>query len=228
MASVLAAVIAPGIDDYRRAGALLMEVKAHLAHGQWTEWLVRNFPLSLATAHRYMRLASEERLPHPLFISQGGPNMEQPATALAPSKNKLTLVRVGDRSASLVGWRHDFFEEHLSEHLGKPTSEQWCRISCMARTMFGRDTKSNREGVRRRLARAFVTQLRRGSFVVIDYAGYTAGARGEALACKIYRGEAVDQQAASFQIDRMRRSKTVRENILLAAQAFLQPATGNG
>jgi hypothetical protein len=48
-----------GLEHYRRAGALLIEAKSQLQHGEWRAWLKRNFLLSHETARRYMTLARD-------------------------------------------------------------------------------------------------------------------------------------------------------------------------
>jgi hypothetical protein len=50
-----------GLEHYRRAGALLIEAKSQLQHGEWRAWLKRNFVLSHETARRYMNLARENQ-----------------------------------------------------------------------------------------------------------------------------------------------------------------------
>jgi hypothetical protein len=52
-----------GLEHYRRAGALLIEAKSQLQHGEWRAWLKRNFVLSHETARRYMTLAQEKSAP---------------------------------------------------------------------------------------------------------------------------------------------------------------------
>ncbi len=47
-----------GLDHALKAGALLLEAKAGLPHGEWLPWLGENCPdISERTAQRYMRLA---------------------------------------------------------------------------------------------------------------------------------------------------------------------------
>jgi hypothetical protein len=45
-----------GLEHYRRAGEMLIEAKEQLRHGEFSQWLRRNFTLSRATATRYMKL----------------------------------------------------------------------------------------------------------------------------------------------------------------------------
>jgi len=60
----LSAAITAGLEHYRRAGELLVEVKdsGQVPYGSWGRWLNKNFQLSDRTANRYMRLA---RTPEP-------------------------------------------------------------------------------------------------------------------------------------------------------------------
>jgi hypothetical protein len=46
-----------GIEHYRAAGEMLNEAKEQVAHGEWQEWIKRNFKLSAITARRYMAFA---------------------------------------------------------------------------------------------------------------------------------------------------------------------------
>ncbi len=47
-----------GLDHALKAGALLLEAKAGLPHGEWLPWLKENCPdISERTVQRYMRLA---------------------------------------------------------------------------------------------------------------------------------------------------------------------------
>jgi hypothetical protein len=45
------------VEHAIRAGELLIEAKAQVAHGEWLPWLAENFPARPVTAQRYMRLA---------------------------------------------------------------------------------------------------------------------------------------------------------------------------
>jgi hypothetical protein len=47
------------LEHYRRAGEMLLEAKAQLAHGEWGPWLKRHFALSSTSALAYMKLARE-------------------------------------------------------------------------------------------------------------------------------------------------------------------------
>jgi len=55
----LKAAYQAGIAHYRAAGALLLEAKAQLRHGEFQPWLKRHFALSARSARDYMRLAEE-------------------------------------------------------------------------------------------------------------------------------------------------------------------------
>lgn len=51
-----------GIEHYRRAGEMLLEAKAQVQHGEWMQWVQRNFSLSRTTAATYMKLAERMKL----------------------------------------------------------------------------------------------------------------------------------------------------------------------
>jgi len=46
-----------GVEHAARAGAMLIEAKAHVRHGQWLCWLHENFGLSERSAQNFMRLS---------------------------------------------------------------------------------------------------------------------------------------------------------------------------
>jgi hypothetical protein len=46
------------IEHARRAGEMLLDVKAGLGHGEWLPWLKKNITFSERTAQTYMRLAT--------------------------------------------------------------------------------------------------------------------------------------------------------------------------
>ena len=46
-----------GVEHAIAAGALLIEAKAQLRHGQWSPWLKQHCGLSERSAQRYMRIA---------------------------------------------------------------------------------------------------------------------------------------------------------------------------
>ncbi len=54
---------AAGVEHYRRAGEMLIEAKAQCQHGEWKDWIARNFSkqcgLSYSTAKNYMKLAEK-------------------------------------------------------------------------------------------------------------------------------------------------------------------------
>lgn len=51
------------VDHARQAGALLLEAKASLGHGQWLPWLKEHFDFTERTAQRYMRATAPRVLP---------------------------------------------------------------------------------------------------------------------------------------------------------------------
>ena len=56
------------VGHARRAGELLLQVKARLPHGQWGPWLDAHFKGSHETAERYMRIAKH----WDVVVAQGG------------------------------------------------------------------------------------------------------------------------------------------------------------
>jgi hypothetical protein len=133
------------------------------------------------------------------------------AAELTVVKPKPELVTIKNRSVSPYGFRHVLMADHLTEHLGS-VSKQWCEVSCLARTMFGRNSEVNRAAVRRRLAAAFRWFLDRKLFLVIDYEGFGQGHHGESKAVKIYdptKQLALELQSAQEQLDRMLRRREI-------------------
>lgn len=132
-----------------------------------------------------------------------------------------SIVRIGRRDYSLVGWKFEAVELHVLNHQGKGT---WCDIPCLARTFFGRDTQTNRKAVRRRLFRINGRMIDRRRFLVIEYATTTNGKSGEAQRVKIYEGKTEgERQAALSQLDRMRRRREVSETNYTKALSILSP-----
>lgn len=145
-------------------------------------------------------------------------------TALAEVKPKAELVKIGSRSVSISGFRHDFLEEHLDEHRIKPESEQWCSPECLSRIIFGRNTPNNRAGVRKRLSRAFREMLKRHRFLAIEYASRGNGHNGEAIAFKFVEANEAGQarQYAIDRLEKMRRHLRMTEAELEIAKALLK------
>lgn len=54
--AVLAA-IRKGLTHARNVGELLIQAKAQVAHGGWTDWIAQNCPFSKRSAENYMRIA---------------------------------------------------------------------------------------------------------------------------------------------------------------------------
>jgi len=48
-----------GMPYYRAAGEKLLEAKAQVPYGEWTDWVSQNFKLSRYQSQAYMRLAEE-------------------------------------------------------------------------------------------------------------------------------------------------------------------------
>lgn len=49
-----------GIEHYRRAGEMLLEAKEQCEHGEWMDWIERNFHLGRSQVARYMKLAKAD------------------------------------------------------------------------------------------------------------------------------------------------------------------------
>lgn len=46
-----------GLPYYRRVGTMLLEARPQVSHGEWNDWVKRNFGISRVSAHEYMALA---------------------------------------------------------------------------------------------------------------------------------------------------------------------------
>ena len=151
--------------------------------------------------------------------------MTQESTALAV-QSPVALVTIGQRTLSTRGWNLVAFDEHLTTHLTDAPRRQWCEVACLARTMFGRSTPDNRRWVQAKLGHAFRMMLRRGYFVVIEYA-QGPQSHGEAVACKLLPATGAteqERQYATYQLTRMRRRKEITEETFTAAQQILRPS----
>ena len=149
--------------------------------------------------------------------------MASTVVALREDRPRATLIEVGQRKISPKGWALDLVEEHLDGHIGQ-LSNQWCRVDCLARTMFGRNTPANRARVRKNMPRAFRDMVRRNRFLVIEYAPAGGGTHGEALACKIHdrtQGDAAELQATEYQLAKMLRRRQISDSLLETARALL-------
>lgn len=110
------------------------------------------------------------------------------------------LMNIGERSISTQGWTMNAAEAHLHLHLGDENSK-WCDSGCMARTMFLRNSESNRGEVRRRIARLRSELLTRGRFLVVEY----GGPRGRISRFKLFEvgGDAREKIAAQLHLERL-------------------------
>jgi len=129
------------------------------------------------------------------------------------------LVTVGNRTVSTFGWRYDLAEDHLKWHVGQ-LSKKWCAVDCMARTMFGRNTESNKTAVRKRIAPLFKSLLEHGQFLVIEYDATSRG-HGKITAFKVYETNIQEEQYARSQVERMRKRGKVNEETFLRALGVL-------
>lgn len=74
---------AHAVAEARRAGELLLEAKALVAHGQWEYWLSENCGCAVRTAQAYMRLATK---------LQALPADEAQCVALLPLREALKAI----------------------------------------------------------------------------------------------------------------------------------------
>lgn len=127
--------------------------------------------------------------------------------------HRAELAKIGKKSVSIQGYRNDLVEEHLQWHFTQ-MSNKWCSIECMAKTMFGRNTETNRAGIRKRMAATFRTLLeRRSLFLVIEYDASTDG-HGRIKACKLFEdGAGVEGEYALRQIERMTQRRQITEEM---------------
>ena len=141
---------------------------------------------------------------------------------IAVVKPKPTLVQIGKRKISTIGFRHDLLEEHLLLHQGW-LSKQWCDLVCGAQTFFQKATKENQRQFGIRVYRAWNEMYRRGHFLVIEFAPMGGRTHGEVLACKFYvAGESgAEQQAAAIQLERMKKRRQVSEEKFQGARRLL-------
>ena len=98
----------------------------------------------------------------------------------ALEKTESPLITVGSRTISKHGWTIPAAEAHLHIHLGKE-DDKWCDVGCMAKTMFLRNSDSNRLEVRRRVSRLRSMLLEKGQFLIVEY-----GDRGKIKCFKIF------------------------------------------
>ena len=48
-----------GLEHYRKAGEMLLEARKQVAHGEWNDWVQRNFNRTTQTAGAWMALATK-------------------------------------------------------------------------------------------------------------------------------------------------------------------------
>jgi hypothetical protein len=137
-------------------------------------------------------------------------------TALARVSRMPSLTKVGDRKVSLLGFRVHLAIEHLQDHL--VSKNPWCDIGCMARTMFGRNTESNRARIRRSVRLVFKALLDQRVFLVISYDPTNHG-RIEAM--KLYQGGGHETEHAMLQLRRMLKRKQLTDDLFQSARALV-------
>ena len=88
-----------GLPFYRRAGEKMLEAKPQVAHGNFQDWVKRNFTITYETARRYMRLAEDEKTTGVVFSSisdhvrqTSNPNYNRPSPWDEPVKKIVARV----------------------------------------------------------------------------------------------------------------------------------------
>ena len=88
--------IKKGLAHAMRAGELLVEVKASLEHGEFSEWVLNNCEFSLRTAQNYMRFYINRgelaKAQETALLTEGEMTMEQ-ALRFLKDKNAVTRAR---------------------------------------------------------------------------------------------------------------------------------------
>jgi hypothetical protein len=118
------------------------------------------------------------------------------------------LVTIGKRTISVGGWKTGNVETHLRWHATLQPSRQWCKIECLARTMYGQNRAQSREDTRKRIARTFKLFLEQKLFLVIEY----AGPHGQISAVKLHDSKTdsiSEKQFAERQLQRMKNNHEV-------------------
>jgi len=101
-------------------------------------------------------------------------------------RERATLEKIGGRDVSLKGFKHDYLEQHLDNHLFRKEADQWCGPDCLAKVMFGQNTAAHRKGIRGRLSRAFRVMLARRRVMVVEFAPRSGKHHGEAIGFKFF------------------------------------------
>lgn len=94
------------------------------------------------------------------------------------------FVRDKKRTIATRGFSHDALEEHLRDHIHKPSDwddEVWCDLKCVTRVFCGRANAGDRTQMRRRLSRAGKEFLDRGLLLLKQ-----TGLYGAILSVKLY------------------------------------------
>jgi hypothetical protein len=146
-----------------------------------------------------------------------------------------SLVEMNGRQVSQIGFSTYLLEDHLRHHAVQKVREKdaagqrdvvrigtWCSISCLARTMYLRDTPTNRKKARKALPRAFRTLLLRGIFVVFDYEPRIKGhgGSGEIKQVKLFdgHGDTVEDQCVRFQLTKRRKPLRLSQQLMRRAE----------
>ena len=105
-------------------GALLIEAKAVVAHGEWGKWLETNVDYSQTTANDLMRLYTEYK--DGQISLEGGPSNAELFGALAPSKALALLALPMEERKEYVQAKdvEDMSVRQLKEDLARVTAEK--------------------------------------------------------------------------------------------------------
>lgn len=105
-------------------GALLIEAKAVVAHGEWGKWLETNVDYSQTTANDLMRLYTEYK--DGQISLEGGPSNAELFGALAPSKALALLALPMEERKEYVQTKdvEDMSVRQLKEDLARVTAEK--------------------------------------------------------------------------------------------------------
>jgi len=131
-------------------------------------------------------------------------------------RTRATLVQAGRRLAPSDGRFHfDLAVEYIRDHGGR---DRWIEIGELARAFYGINIASNRERVRRRLAKIWHLFLNQGLLLVSEF-----GQKGRAISCKLYDPRSTeDRQYLRDRLDRMQKQNLVKAGELQRAIALAE------
>ncbi len=123
---------------------------------------------------------------------------------------KPTLVEVGKRTIISNGnWNDELMADYVSAH----GTDKWLEVGKLA-AVLGANTIPNKKRVRGHLSGLYVTFLKRGQILAVDY----SGEHNAAVAVKVADIKTeTDWQAVKRKLDRMKSSKDLTEKQYCAA-----------